>query len=52
MGERARETAEKYSIERTTRMLLERYTGVVAKTSDRKNSLRARWSRFLDRWVS
>lgn len=52
LGERARETAEKYSIERTTRMLLERYTGVVAKTSDRKHSLRARWSRFLDRWVS
>jgi 1,2-diacylglycerol 3-alpha-glucosyltransferase len=52
MGARAREAAQIYSIERTTEMLLERYTSVVSRTSDRKNSLRARWSRFLDRWVT
>lgn len=51
MGEKAREAAKKYSIERTTEMLLERYTNVVLRTGDRKYSFRARWSRFLDRWV-
>jgi 1,2-diacylglycerol 3-alpha-glucosyltransferase len=52
MGEKAREAAQNYSIDRTTKMLLERYTSVVSATSDRKYSLRARWSRFLDRWAS
>ncbi len=51
MGEKAREAAKNYSIERTTEMLLERYASVILRTSDRKHSLRARWSRFLDQWV-
>ncbi len=51
LGEKASEAAKKYSIERTTEILLERYASVVMRTSDRKHSLRARWSRFLDRWA-
>jgi 1,2-diacylglycerol 3-alpha-glucosyltransferase len=52
MGAKAREAAQIYSIERTTDLLLERYASVVSGASDRKNSLRARWSRFLDRLVT
>jgi 1,2-diacylglycerol 3-alpha-glucosyltransferase len=52
MGKKAREAAEKYSIERTTQMMLDRYTSVVSRTSDRKHSLRARWSRFIDRLMN
>lgn len=49
MGANAREAAQIYSIERTTELLLGHYASVVSRASDRKNSLRARWSRFLDR---
>jgi 1,2-diacylglycerol 3-alpha-glucosyltransferase len=52
MGERARKEAKNYSIERTTEMMLARYASIVSRTSDRKHSLRARWSRFVDRWVN
>jgi 1,2-diacylglycerol 3-alpha-glucosyltransferase len=52
MGMNARIAAEKYSLEHTTEMLLERYNSVVSRTRERKHSLQARWSRFLDRLMN
>lgn len=50
MGKCARQTAENYAIERTTRMMLEHYQAVVKKAGGRKHGLRAKLQRILDRW--
>jgi len=48
IGKRAKLESEQYAIERTTRLMLERYYSVVAKASFRKGRIRARMTRWLD----
>ena len=50
MGEKARQAAKKYSIERTSQIMLEHYTTVTRQAQGNKNSLRARWQRLRDEW--
>jgi glycosyltransferase involved in cell wall biosynthesis len=52
MGARAREAANQYAIERTTEMMVDRYTQAIQKTVGRKSTLRARLLRAYDRWAS
>jgi glycosyltransferase involved in cell wall biosynthesis len=49
MGMNARLTAEQYSIERTTKLMLERYRLVVQQSAHRKRTWRARLQRAMDR---
>lgn len=48
MGQAARLAAQDYSIQRTTKMMLERYERVVYQADGRKRKPRARFTRFLD----
>ena len=48
MGDQARTSAERYSLENTVQMMVERYEMVAAQALSRKRSFRARYSRFLD----
>jgi 1,2-diacylglycerol 3-alpha-glucosyltransferase len=48
MGQRAALEAQNYAIDRTCRMLLERYERVVQQSAGRKRSLRARVDRFIE----
>lgn len=50
MGVLARQAAEKYAIENTTEMMIERYHKVVQASSGRKRSLRAALLRVMDSW--
>jgi glycosyltransferase involved in cell wall biosynthesis len=50
MGEKARQAVKKYSIERTSQIMLEHYTTVTRQAQGNKNSLRARWQRLRDEW--
>jgi glycosyltransferase involved in cell wall biosynthesis len=50
MGENAHRLAEKYAIERTTQMMVERYQAVLQNSSGRKRGLRAKLQRFVDNW--
>jgi 1,2-diacylglycerol 3-alpha-glucosyltransferase len=49
MASRAREAAENYAVEKTVQLVLKRYKEVIEKAAPRKNDLRARTYRFLDR---
>lgn len=51
MGKRASEASERYSIERTSRQLLDCYQKVIAESGDRKRSLRVRINRLLGNWI-
>lgn len=51
MGQRARQAAENYAIERTSQMMVERYQAVIRKAGGRKHGLRATLQRVLDRWT-
>jgi len=48
MGVQARHAAQNYSIQRTSRLLLECYQKAIQKSSVRKRTLRFRVTRFLD----
>ena len=50
MGQRARQAAENYAIERTTLVMEERYRMVVEKAQGRRSGWRVRFLRVLDRW--
>ena len=50
MGERARQAAERYSIERTTRLMLEHYRLTVERADRRKRNLRTQFIRWVDRF--
>jgi glycosyltransferase involved in cell wall biosynthesis len=50
MGKCARQTAENYAIERTTKVMFEHYQAVFKKAGGRKHGIRARFQRILDRW--
>lgn len=50
MGERAREAANTYAVERTTKILLDHYQRLVIEASQKKRGLRTRLSLLLDRW--
>jgi 1,2-diacylglycerol 3-alpha-glucosyltransferase len=49
MAAHARQAAENYAIEKTVQLILQRYQKVIEQASPRKNNLRARTYRFLDR---
>ena len=49
MGAQARQTAQRYSYERTSQHMLEIYEQVIAEHAVHRG-LRARWIRFWDRW--
>ena len=49
MATQARQAAENYAIEKTVQLILERYQKVIEKAAHRKNNLRTRTYRFLDR---
>lgn len=48
MGSKARVSVERFSLENTVQMMVERYQRIVAQASARKRSLRVRYTRFLD----
>lgn len=50
MGVQARRAAQAFSIENTTRTMLECYRKVVQQTAGRKRSLRSRMTRMIDLW--
>ena len=50
MGEQARLASSKYDINRTTQLMIERYTRLVNKFRGRKHTLRTRITRLLDKW--
>jgi glycosyltransferase involved in cell wall biosynthesis len=50
MGVQASEASERYSIERTSRQLLECYQKVISDSGNRKRSLRVRLNRLLGNW--
>ncbi len=50
MGAQARQAAEKYSIERTTEMMIARYLSVIQNTNGRKRGMRASLLRMMDGW--
>jgi glycosyltransferase involved in cell wall biosynthesis len=52
MGEQARLASNKYDINRTTQLMIERYTRLVNKSRGRKHNLRTRVTRLLDNWHS
>jgi 1,2-diacylglycerol 3-alpha-glucosyltransferase len=49
MASHAHQAAENYAIEKTVQLVLHRYQNVIEKAASRKNNLRARTYRFLDR---
>lgn len=51
MGENARQAAEQYRIERTTKVMLEQYSKLVSATLPYKHGMRAKLTRFIDRWL-
>ena len=51
MGINAAHIVEKYSITNTTNLIIERYTAVIARLSNRKRSLRTRYLNLIQRWV-
>jgi len=50
MGEQARLASNRFDINRTTQLMIERYTRLVNKSRDRKHNLRTRITRLLDNW--
>jgi hypothetical protein len=48
MGQQARLEAQNYAIDRTSRMMLERYERVVRDSAGRKQTLRVRVDRFIE----
>jgi 1,2-diacylglycerol 3-alpha-glucosyltransferase len=48
MSEKARQMSENYAIERTTHLMLDCYQRAIHKVTGRKNSLRARLTRWYD----
>jgi glycosyltransferase involved in cell wall biosynthesis len=48
MSAKAKETSELYDYRRTNQMMYELYERVIANTTDRRKSVRARWIRFWD----
>jgi glycosyltransferase involved in cell wall biosynthesis len=50
MGEQARQASSKYDINRTTQLMIERYTRLVNESRGRKNNLRTRITQLLDNW--
>jgi len=50
MGEKAYQEAEKYAIENTTQMMVERYQFIIQKTRITYNGLGGRLRRFLQQW--
>lgn len=52
MGNQAREAAQQYSIERTTKLMLQRYHAVVENSRANHSNFRVRWARFLDQFRS
>ncbi len=52
MGQRARQAAENYAIERTNMMMQEKYRFVYEKAGGRRSGWRVRFLRVLDRWGS
>jgi glycosyltransferase involved in cell wall biosynthesis len=50
MGEEAAVTAQKYAIENTIAMMMERYEKVVASGEKTQKGIRARFARLYDRW--
>jgi 1,2-diacylglycerol 3-alpha-glucosyltransferase len=50
MGEQARLASKNYDINRTTQLMIERYTRLVNESRGRKNNLRTRITRLLDNW--
>jgi glycosyltransferase involved in cell wall biosynthesis len=51
MGRRAAQAADAYAIERTTKMMLERYRKVIGQVGERKRSFRVRMRRVVDGWL-
>lgn len=51
MGERARDAASSYSIELTTRMMVDRYQKVVNDSAGREIGFRSRLSRWINGWI-
>lgn len=51
LGRRAAQAADAYAIERTTKMMLERYRKVIGQVGERKRSLRVRVRRVVDGWL-
>ena len=50
LGEQACQAAKSYDINRTTQLMLERYTRVIVGSAEHKKTLRARFTHFLDSW--
>lgn len=51
MGERARDEASSYSIERTTQMMVDRYQKVVDNSIGRKIGFRSRLTQLIKGWI-
>jgi 1,2-diacylglycerol 3-alpha-glucosyltransferase len=49
MGVQAREVSKEYAIERTTEIMLNHYRWLIAKSKDRKTSIKARFYQFVDK---
>ena len=50
MGQNASQVVEKYAVENTTKLMVERYEAVISKAEKRKDGVRLRLTRFLDNW--
>jgi 1,2-diacylglycerol 3-alpha-glucosyltransferase len=48
MGEQARQAAQVYAIERTTRLMLQQYLNVIERVAKRRIGIRARLRRFME----
>ncbi len=51
MGARARQSAEKYQIDRTNRLMLEQYELLAAQALPARRSLRTQLRRLMDHWL-
>jgi len=48
MGEQARRSVERFSLDHTVQLVVERYLSVIAQAAGRKRTLQASYTRFLD----
>lgn len=48
MGVQARQSVERFSLDYTVKLILERYQAVISQAAGKKRTMRARYTRFLD----
>jgi len=52
MGHNAAREVEKYAIEQTSKLMVERYQAVIDQARTKKPGFRTRWIRMVDKWLN